>query len=427
MNIKQAGAALAASILLPVVVFGQATGPTGKYAKWLDQEVAYIISPAERQAFLTLTADGDRDLFIEEFWRHRDPTPGTPDNEFRTEHYRRIDFADSRFGAGRALPGWRTDRGRTLIILGPPFDIQRVASADTVPIEIWYYLTDLRSDLATYFRLVFFQEYGADEYKLYNPETDGPKRLVPFPDRWRPARNIVPGEEAADRTNPPAAWTAADNRAYQILATYVTSEVAEASVSCFPGFSGAADAARSRALIEGLADLPRKRVDVGWADKFLKTKAPVDVSYSVQPVDCRADLTVGAAAAGGYPVTYALGPRDLAVDYFGDHYLAGVRTTIRVKDAVGKTAFEAVRFTPVALAKMELEAVSESSPEVRGTFTLGPGEYTVDLLFEDTVAKGFAAVTKKVMVPQAAGAKAAGGEAESAVPKPARGLWIIPQ
>jgi hypothetical protein len=59
------------------------------YQDWLKL-VTYIIRDKERDVFLHLTADRERDLFIQAFWRLRDPTPGTPENEFMTEHTKRF-------------------------------------------------------------------------------------------------------------------------------------------------------------------------------------------------------------------------------------------------------------------------------------------------------------------------------------------------
>jgi GWxTD domain-containing protein len=92
------------------------------YGKWLGEDVAYIVSDAERIAFLSLQSGHERERFIEQFWLRRDPTPGTPVNEFKEEHYRRIAYANERFASG--IPGWRTDRGRVYISLGPPDEIE---------------------------------------------------------------------------------------------------------------------------------------------------------------------------------------------------------------------------------------------------------------------------------------------------------------
>ncbi len=92
------------------------------YVKWLNEEVAYIISDAERDAFKQLETDEERQKFIEEFWARRDPTPGTPENEFKDEHYRRIKYVNDRFAS--KIPGWKTDHGRIYIQYGPPDEIE---------------------------------------------------------------------------------------------------------------------------------------------------------------------------------------------------------------------------------------------------------------------------------------------------------------
>lgn len=53
------------------------------YREWLDRDVAYIITKEEREAFLKLTTDHDRDSFIERFWQVRSPTPGAPTNPYK--------------------------------------------------------------------------------------------------------------------------------------------------------------------------------------------------------------------------------------------------------------------------------------------------------------------------------------------------------
>lgn len=88
------------------------------YKKWLNQEVVWIISKAERETFQDLRSDEAREEFIERFWRRRDPTPSTEHNEYREEHYRRLIFANKMFQEG--IPGWKTDRGHIYILHGPP-------------------------------------------------------------------------------------------------------------------------------------------------------------------------------------------------------------------------------------------------------------------------------------------------------------------
>jgi len=99
------------------------------YKKWLDEDVVYIISDEERKAFKQLSNDEERDQFIEAFWQRRDPTPDTEENEFKDEHYRRIEYANEHFPAG--IPGWKTDRGRIYIMYGPADEIDSHPSGGT--------------------------------------------------------------------------------------------------------------------------------------------------------------------------------------------------------------------------------------------------------------------------------------------------------
>lgn len=121
------------------------------YKKWLDEDVAYIITDEERAAFKQLSNDEERDNFIEAFWQRRDPTPDTEENEFKEEHYQRIAYANEHFAAG--VPGWKTDRGRIYIVFGKADEVESHPSGgsyerpmeegggetSTFPFEQWRY------------------------------------------------------------------------------------------------------------------------------------------------------------------------------------------------------------------------------------------------------------------------------------------------
>ncbi len=123
----------------------------GVYKKWLDEDVRWIITDEELSAFKKLTTNAERDIFIENFWQRRDPTPDTEENETKEEHYRRIAYTNEHFAAGK--PGWKTDRGRIYIMYGPPTSIdshpmggpyQRSqeeggGNTETFPFEVWRY------------------------------------------------------------------------------------------------------------------------------------------------------------------------------------------------------------------------------------------------------------------------------------------------
>src|SRR5579862_6300861 len=92
------------------------------YKKWLSEDVSYIITDAERKAFLQLQTNEEREQFIEQFWQRRNPDPDSVDNPVKEEHYRRIAYANEHFSSGMA--GWKTDRGRIYIIWGKPDSLE---------------------------------------------------------------------------------------------------------------------------------------------------------------------------------------------------------------------------------------------------------------------------------------------------------------
>jgi len=123
----------------------------GPWKKWMDEDVRYIITDEERQAFKKLRTDEERQQFVEQFWLRRDPTPDTEENEYKEEHYRRIAYANDHYASG--IPGWKTDRGMIYIKYGAPDEIDSHPSGgsyerpieegggetSTFPFETWRY------------------------------------------------------------------------------------------------------------------------------------------------------------------------------------------------------------------------------------------------------------------------------------------------
>lgn len=96
---------------------------------WPQEQVPYIIDPQEEAAFKGLKTDEERENFIEQFWLRRDPTPDTPDNEYMDDYFRRIVLANERYTSG--IPGWKTDRGKIMIMHGEPDEIETHAMGGT--------------------------------------------------------------------------------------------------------------------------------------------------------------------------------------------------------------------------------------------------------------------------------------------------------
>jgi GWxTD domain-containing protein len=173
--------------------FPAQTGPQGALQRWLDEDVAYIATPEERAAYLSLSIDAQRERFIEEFWLRRDPTPGTPQNEYKDEHYQRIAYANDHFGTSLTsppTPGWKTDRGRIYIMYGKPDEIESHPSGgrydrpieqgggtiNTFPFEVWRYryIEGIGKEVL----LEFVDSSMSGEYRL-TIDTSEKRRLMP--------------------------------------------------------------------------------------------------------------------------------------------------------------------------------------------------------------------------------------------------------
>jgi len=169
-------AIVAAALLLAEV--GTDAPLIERHRDWLERDVAPIISDAERQAFVQLPDDATRDRFVEGFWAARDPTPETDANERRIEHERRLVKAQVLFGK-KGRPVVSTARGRLWVQLGEPIGRVRYPHDGRVyPIEHWLYQGKQEFGLPSAFYAVFFQPFGAGDWRLYDPVADGPERLT---------------------------------------------------------------------------------------------------------------------------------------------------------------------------------------------------------------------------------------------------------
>src|ERR1700682_490345 len=146
------------------------------YKQWLNEDVVYIISPVERNAFLQLSNNEEREQFIEQFWLRRSTNPDLLDNSYKEEHYRRIAYTNEHYASG--IPGWKTDRGRLYIIWGPADEVDSHPTGGTYdrPMEEgggststyawekwrWRYLEGIGGNV----EVEFVDPSGSGEYRL---------------------------------------------------------------------------------------------------------------------------------------------------------------------------------------------------------------------------------------------------------------------
>lgn len=361
-----------------------------KYRKWLEEEVAYIITPAEKKVFSQLETDRERDYFIREFWAHRDPTPGSERNEFRDEHLRRIEYANRQFGKEDASQGWRTDRGRIYITLGEPRLKTKFIGGvgDNYPAEIWYYDGNPRLGEPPQFRLLFFQPSGVGSYKLYSHLSDGPRSLTP----------LISMYDTSDPEN-------ADQVAYNILYSQVSPELAFASWSSFPSTDGQRslvhnhDRISSAKLTEEVRTYPHHKVEDDYAYEFLEHKTSVKVSYSANRIDSFYQINVLQDPSGIFFVNYVLEPESLSLDLYENRYFTNIRNSVRVTDDHDVTVFQEERIFPLELTKEQLDQLGKRPFHIYDSFPMIPGEFTFHVLMENTVSKEFYSLERKIRVP----------------------------
>ena len=135
--------------------------------KWIRDYVRYIITDKEKGEWKNLADNKAKVAFIEMFWARRDPTPETPENEYRDDYLQRWGYVLENFSAGK--PGWRTDRGRIYLMLGPPSSIQRNPmgrDATERPSEVWTYNSINNSKLPASVDVSFVDFMGYGDYEI---------------------------------------------------------------------------------------------------------------------------------------------------------------------------------------------------------------------------------------------------------------------
>ena len=377
------------ALAVPAGTSGQTkTALPERFKKWLDEEVVYIITRHEREVFLKLQTDRERDIFIGAFWKHRDPLPETPRNEFEEEYHRRVSYANSTFGRSTPLPGWRTDRGRIYILLGEPKNIESYSNVNGVyPAEIWFYMGDESLGLPAGFNVIFFKRHGTGDYVLYSPSADGPQALIADP------------QSAYESLSSSRALTD-DQRAYKALLN-LEPNLARQSLSLVPN-EGALDGIGTLAsdrLIAKIFAIPEKEVRTDYADAILRYKDSVEVEYTANYISSDVQVQVIHDAAGAGFVHYSIEPDKITAEEIDGKYDIHFKLNGRVSDASGKTIYQFDKDFPFTLTASELEDLKAKSLSIQDVFPLVPGAYNFDVLLKNVLSKEFTGTAKTLVVP----------------------------
>ncbi len=147
-----------------------------KYQQFL-LDVEPIMLDTERDAFLILESDAQRDLFIDDFWRRHDAAESTPQGSFRQMYYDRLELVKKRYRSAAS------DRGKSVLIHGEPADILVADRCQLLqPIEIWTYLNIPGFPQNTEF--LFYLPRDAPDYVLWQPYTASADSLYDLVSSW---------------------------------------------------------------------------------------------------------------------------------------------------------------------------------------------------------------------------------------------------
>jgi len=356
--------------------------------KWLDEDVAYIITDEERAAFKRLSTDEEREQFIEQFWLRRDPTPDTVENEFKEEHYERIAYANERYASGK--PGWKTDRGRIYIIHGKPDEIQSHPSGgtydrpfnegggttSTYPFEIWTYRWI--EGLGNNVELEFVDKTLTGEYRLtIDPNEKDALLYVPGAGLTMDEQNCA--DSSGDGNNNGCASKA--NR------------ISGINDSSHPGTMRGNQFDR----LDMYAKI-FKPPEIKFKD--LESIVTTSLSFNILPFNMRLDFVRVTEETVLTPVTLQIAWKDLAFkEDQGIHkclvHVLGIITGVN-----GRRAQTFEDTFDKAFPDAEFQRALEFGGTYQKTVPLRPGLYKIDLVVKDINSGNVGVITKSFPVPR---------------------------
>jgi GWxTD domain-containing protein len=359
---------------------------TQYYKKWLDEDVTYIVSEEERSVFKSLKNDEERDAFIEDFWRRRNPDPRSGENTFKEEHYRRIAYANERFASG--IPGWKTDRGRIYIIWGKPDELdshptggaynrpmnEGGGTTTTYPFEKWWYrhIEGVGDDI----ELEFVDQSSTGEYRLaMNP--DEKDALINVPNAGLTYAEEMGLASKTDRAYyNPSAYNDPSNPQYM--------------------FARAKDSPFSRMETYFNVQRPPK---IKFDD--LKSVVTAHVSYNNLPYDIRTDYIKLSPDRILVPVTIELDNKELEFKKETEYSKGTVNVYGMVTSLTGRIIWEWEDVISVEYADQYFEQGKNKRSEYQKMIALAPGQrYKLDLVLKDVNSKSVGSLTQGLAVPK---------------------------
>lgn len=364
-----------------ILCFLQSGGSSlpSRYEEWLAL-VKPIITSLEREVFLQLRTDQERDKFIAFFWKQRDPRPDTRENEFYQEYMARVEEADRLFSPGSSIRGSLTERGYYYLLLGPPLERQLFTTHSQLwPLELWFYRGDEKSGLPPYFYLIFYQPQAQGDFRLYYPGIDGPEKLL-IPSLARQPFN----REAA----------------YNFIRK-ISSELAAASLSFIPGAQlSSATSLSSETLLASLRSLPEKKFNEAYARHFLDYQGWVEVDYADRYIENNFRAMVFFHQGQAF-LHWAFEPGVMSFAEEDGQATAIYELFIKIEDKKKQVIWEKREEIPVRLTREEFESQGKRIFSFQDLFPIIPGQYRVHFLLKNKTIREFTSASLEIEVPEA--------------------------
>lgn len=365
-------AALLSTVLLAQTAVEQPGPLSESHRKWLEEEVVYIITDREKDVFGMLESVEEREHFIQAFWKKRDPVPETPENEFKDEHYRRIEYANEHFGRQTSRAGWQTDQGRIYITLGEPRQRERFeAHYNIAYCELWTYQAPSGSGLPPFFHLLFWKRHDVGEYRLYSPMGDGPLRLMRGIDHYTNDPTIALRE----------LLDISPDLAHASL-TFDMSEAAD--------FQTGRPSMGSEIIVARIAEVPKRAVRTDYADAWLRYGNRVSAEYSFNFVPSRSVFAVLGGPNHTPFVHYRveMDPENFSLVGTEDEskYFTTLDVSLEVAELDGRAVLARDKEIYIELSPAEIREFNQSPFAYQDDFPLLPGEYTVTIILRNRAA-----------------------------------------
>ena len=354
--------------------------------EWLEDEVVYIISGREKEFFLQLEAMEERDAFVAAFWRRRDPDPLTEINEFREEHYRRIDYANRRLGGEAAIPGWKTDRGRMYIILGEPRDRSGFRNVGGIyPAEVWFYDGDRMAGLPPFY-LLFFQPGGAGALRLYNHFIDRPERLIP-------SMGLL-DEDLAE------AYTRLQEISPELANAAMSMRADQGGYSLSTGLeAGALDSGQ---VLANIHESPYRRLDTSYIDAARSARGMVEAEYmfNYMASSVAVDVLPGPAGESLVHFSIEIDPQHLTLMREENRVYTAFELHAEVSSPSEEVVHTLSKVEYLQLAPSELQQVGRRPFAYRSMFPLVAGDYRLRIVFKNRARSDYTTFDGELRAPQ---------------------------